>query len=574
MTQPKRDIFPLLYFLAFFLALGMRFLLLGSQPLSDPEAGWALQALGISLGDPAPIGAQPLYLTLTGALFFLFGSDDFLARFAPALAGALLVFVPVLFRRQLGSTAALCLCFGLALDPGLVALSRLAGSPILAISFTLLGLGFWINGRAALAGICAGLALLGGPDLWPGWVGLALSILVYWQFFRKYNFQQESQEGPTPQSSFPWKTFFLAGVLTLLIAGTLFTRFPRGLNALAASLPAYLSGWGRFAGVQPLRLLEALLGYSLLAVIFGVWDGVYAWLRRDALDRFLSIWLVVSLLLAISYPSRQVDSLGWTLIPLWALAARGLSRLPVSRAEDRTPAWVYSIIVLIVIGFAWLNFTGFLTALQTDPGNQQVRGLAITGAIALLLIASILVGWGWSSRVATQGLLRGGTIALAIYLLAGATWAAGWHSPATAEMWDSYPQPVAQRYLMDTIGDLSRWSIGRPDGSEIVVMGFHSPALRWALRGIPLAKFADALAVGSQPQLVITAQADQPALAASYRGQDFVWGVEPNWSAMGLIDRLSWVAFHSGPMESQKIILWARSDLFPDHTNSPVQAAP
>jgi hypothetical protein len=144
----------------------------------------------------------------------------------------------------------------------------------------------------------------------------------------------------------------------------------------------------------------------------------------------------------------------------------------------------------------------------------------------------------------------------------------------TAEVWDSYPQPVAQGYLMETIGDLSRWSTGRPDGAEIVVLGIHSPALQWTLRGIPQAKFADALAVGSQPPLVITPQQQQPALAAAYRGQDFVWGVEPNWTDMTLIDRLSWVAFHSSPKNRQMIILWARTDLFPDHSSTPVQAAP
>jgi hypothetical protein len=574
MIQRKRDFYPLLFLLAFILALGVRFLFLGSEPLSDPEAGWALQALGVARGDAASIGAQPLYLMVTGAWFFLFGSDNFLARLAPALAGTLLVFAPLLFRRQIGSRTALFLSFGLALDPGLIALSRQAGSPILAISFTTLALGFWFSRRPVFTGICAGLALLGGPELWPGWVGLVITGLVFWQFFQSKAPQTELAEEQPAQAAFGWKGFFLAAVLTLLMTGTLLMRFPRGLNALAASLPAYLSGWGHFVGVSPIRLLEALLGYSLLAVVFGIWDGVYAWLRQDPVDRFLSIWLVAALLLALGYPSRQVASLGWALIPLWVLAARGLDRLPRTSSEDTAPAWIYSIVVLIVIGFAWLNFTGFLIAVQTDPESQQVRGLAITGAIVLILLASVLVGWGWSSRVATQGLLRGATVALCIYLVAGATWSAGWHSPMTAEVWDTYPQPVAQSYLTETIGDLSRWSSGRPDGAEIVVLGVHSPALQWALRGFPLAKFTDVLAAGSQPPMVITPQQEQPTLAATYRGQEFTWGVEPNWAGMSITDRISWIAYHTSPKNNQMIILWARSDLFPDHIPTTGQAAP
>jgi hypothetical protein len=127
---------------------------------------------------------------------------------------------------------------------------------------------------------------------------------------------------------------------------------------------------------------------------------------------------------------------------------------------------------------------------------------------------------------------------------------------------------------METIGDLSRWSSGRPDGAEIVVLGVHSPALQWVLRGFPQAKFTDVLAAGSQPPMVITPQQEQPTLAATYRGQDFVWGVEPNWAGMSITDRISWIAYHTSPKNNQMIILWARSDLFPDHTTTTGQAAP
>src|SRR4030065_107789 len=97
-----------------------------------------------------------LYVILTGAGFRLFGSSNFIARFWPALTGALLIFLPFFFKRELGQKAALILAFGLAIDPGLVAISRLAGSSMMATSFTLLSLGWIWGGYPVLSGIFLG----------------------------------------------------------------------------------------------------------------------------------------------------------------------------------------------------------------------------------------------------------------------------------------------------------------------------------------------------------------------------------------------------------------------------------
>ncbi|MBT7323583.1 MAG: hypothetical protein HN855_00310, partial [Anaerolineae bacterium] len=88
---------PILYFLAFLLALGLRFIQLGALPLTDTEATFALQALALARGSKPLLGAQPGYILLTSIPFYLFESTNFLARFFPALAGSLLVFSPYFF---------------------------------------------------------------------------------------------------------------------------------------------------------------------------------------------------------------------------------------------------------------------------------------------------------------------------------------------------------------------------------------------------------------------------------------------------------------------------------------------
>src|SRR5512141_2609718 len=165
-----------LYFLAFILALSIRLIKLDSLPLTDMEAKWALQALGVAQGTHPALGSQPAYILLTSVLFYGLGAGTtFLARLIPALTGSALVLVPALFQHRLKPRPCVLLAFLLAVAPGLVALSRQAGSGILALTFVLLAWGLWENRRVTWAGFFAGLALLSGPFLWAGLLGLGLT---------------------------------------------------------------------------------------------------------------------------------------------------------------------------------------------------------------------------------------------------------------------------------------------------------------------------------------------------------------------------------------------------------------
>ncbi|HEX2980237.1 MAG TPA: hypothetical protein VHO48_08225, partial [Anaerolineaceae bacterium] len=137
----------MLYAAAFGLALFLRLLLLGYAPLNDGEAGWALQALGLVHEHGALIGPQAGYITWTGALFDFFGSSNFVARLLPALAGSALTLAPLLLRRTIGRKPALVLAFALALDAGLLSISRQADGTMLAIGAAGFALAAWVDRR-------------------------------------------------------------------------------------------------------------------------------------------------------------------------------------------------------------------------------------------------------------------------------------------------------------------------------------------------------------------------------------------------------------------------------------------
>jgi len=604
MTNRRLTLEHILYALAFSLALTLRFLHLGALPLSDFEADWALQALQVARGAHPAIGPNPAYVLLTSIPFYIFGASDFLARFWPALAGSALSLAPFFFRDRLGRVPALILAFALAFDPGLLALSRVAGSLILAVSFLVLAWAMWRDGRypcaapTRLAGVLAGLALLSGQAVWMGLLILGLSVAIWQAFVSKRVKTDDQQQTAGEDHSSPvtrhpsletdhwslntehWKTALAYLLGTLLLGGSLFLLAPNGLSALVASLLAFVKGWWTPSGERIIHLLGALVAYQLMALIFGLLalvGGIRPGRRcpepvegccagKDRLVIGLGLWAGVALLLALVYPGRQVADLAWALIPLWALAALELSRYT---KMERIGAWelagVTTLTVSILV-FAWMNLAGVAGQAFTSP-LAQTRLLLLLGALLLLGLSLTLVGMGWSLDLARQGAVWGSALFLAAFTLGAATGAAGLRRPLTAELWSPAPQTAQADLLQKTMDGLSNWRKGHIEALDVTVVELDSPALRWLLRDWEV-KETGALSPADSPSLVvmplrgITPQGMQVNLATAYRGQDFVWHQTPAWDLARPEDWLRWFVYRQMPQQTESIVLWARNDLF------------
>ncbi len=273
---------PWLYFGAFLLAAGLRLVNLGSLPLSDREALEALKALALAGGN-ASGSAQPFYTMLTAGLFSLFGSGEFLARLIPALAGCLLLVVPILLRDKLGRLTALFLAYGLAIDPALVTIARQAGSAMPAVSFTLLALAFYWIRRGRPAGIFAALAVLAGTSFWFGLVGFLVAYLANDLLSRAGSVKgdlPESGEVAAKTGRFIRDAWTAAGV-TLLLGGGLFLIVPSGYSMIVSGLLSHISGWQGGAGVAISRILVALIVYQAAVLLLGLTEGISAWIQRN-----------------------------------------------------------------------------------------------------------------------------------------------------------------------------------------------------------------------------------------------------------------------------------------------------
>jgi hypothetical protein len=587
MTNRRLTLEHALYALAFALALTLRFLHLGALPLSDFEADGALQALQVARGAHPVIGPNPAYVLLTSILLFVFGASNFLARFWPALVGSILVLTPFFFRDRLGRAPALILAFALALEPGLLALSRAAGSSILAISFLVLAWAMGRERRLPLVGIFGGLALMSGSAVWMGLLILGLSVAICQVFVSKRVKTDDQQQTASEDQSSPvtrhpsletahwslvskhWKITLVYLLGTLLLAGSLFLLAPNGLSAFVASILAYFKGWWTPSGERAAHLLTALAAYQLMALVFGLVALVRGLLRKDRLVIGLGSWMLIAMLLALAYPARQVADLAWALLPLWTLAALELGRYTRMEGVRGWELAGVTALTISILVFAWLNLTA-VVGQALDSQVAQTRFLILSATLLILGLIRILLAFSWSTEGARLGVAWGGTAFLVAFTLGASTGVGGLRQPLTAELWSPSPQTAQADLLQKTLDDLSDWNKGHVESLPVTVVGLDSPALRWLLRDWEV-KEADALSPADSPVLVIASQGMELNLSAAYRGEDFVWYQSPNWDEALPEEWLRWFVYRQMPQQKESLTLWARGDLFFDsgETTSP-----
>jgi len=503
------------------------------------------------------LGSQVVYLLPSAFFFFVFGSSNFFARLLPALSGSALVWLPWLFRRQVKPRPALILAFALAVEPGLLALSRQAGSPILAVTFLLFAWGFWEQNKPRLAGIFAALALLSGAALWAGVLGL----FITWAIRQGVEARraEESPEGPAAKR-LAWAEAWKSGLPVLILAASLFFLSPNGLSAWLNALPEYLRGWNRPTDVGALRLFLALLIYQPLALVFAALAIVRGWRRSGGRILRLTLWLLVALALAIFYPAHQVSDLAWPLLPLWALAALGVAPyVRLERVSRREAAGVAAFTVFLLL-FAWLDLTGLLWTPVPSP-QASLRWVLLIGALLLLLVSLLLIAAGWSGQIARYGAAWGTLAVLGLYTLSAAWNAAELRQPSAAELWTPGARPLQADLLIQSVNDLSDWNQGHRFALPVTINRVDSPALQWLLRDHAV-EVVEQVVPAATPALLITPAQVNPGLEAPYRGQDFLWRMQVDWEVLQPLDWLRWVALRSLPVSGETILLWARQDVF------------
>ncbi len=560
-TELKNPTYVLLLICAFFIALAFRLIRLGLLPLMDSEAQIALQALAIAQNGETTFGPFAAYNGLTGAVFYLFESTNFLARFWPAFVGALVVLVPFLWREKLGYRPAIALSFVLAFSPEMVGLSRIIGAPMMAFTGLLFALSFLFARKPVLTGIFLGLGLMSGAAFWMGMVILLVVILIG-KWALKLDFLSMIK-GEDFEFSF-WIRLGLSFLSVIMVVGTGFFLEPAVLSGVFGGLSAFFKNITTFSGISMIQILLPLLAYTLPALLFGLWGTIRAFLVKEKTDLFFSIWWLTALIIILIFPGRQPGHIIWVTFPLWILSVRVfLFAWQIPEKKDRFIAAVTTVLIVVIMAFMGLSLRTLVTT-AFEQGRQINFFLALIGGVVLLIAVVFLVSYGWSEEVALPGLLLALLIVFVAGLFSTSVNTTGLAPEPSFELWQPNSAHLSTDFLLESIDRIVGWNLAKGDPIRIVVSGFESSGLSWALRQYPV-EFTTGLFPQSEPEMLITAVTEIPEIASTYRGQDLVWSRGVYWSDLSPFQYLNWVVTHQVNLIYQEsIIFWVRTDLMPD----------
>lgn len=543
--------------LAFAAAILLRFLNLGVNALTNVEASQALQALHLSQGNVMVVGGQPGYVALTTLLFYVFSASNFWARFWPAVFGSLLVLVPLLYTPWLGNRSALILAFIFAFEPGLTAISRTAGAESMAITCTLAALGFFLRRKPIWAGVSAGLALLAGVSFWPGVLTLALSLLLFKTVVKKGVFDVELDNQKL------WLPALIAAAATLIGVGTLFGTHPLILSGLGSGVVDFFAAFGTKSGVSLGIMLLGLLLTEVLIIPLAIYGIAAGPEEKNRLSILMIFWMVLLFVLTLFPPARQVVNWAWLVVPLSVLAVIGLEGLIEKVQIDQWKLSLLEVAAVVALAvYSYLNLIALVNNPSADSVALRNQVLAVVLPLAMILVVTLLVGWGWSFVAARQGLVAGVLLLLG-FVAFGNTWkAAGMGPRPEAEFWRSGAAPTGANALVSSVEELSLYTHGLVDAIDIKLVGQDDPALQWALRQYADLKTDTVIGSSDTASVLISDSDISQNLNGLYRGQSIQWDSQIDFSQMDGFDWIKWFDMRDVPLTHKNLLLWARNDLF------------
>ncbi|MFQ3566487.1 MAG: glycosyltransferase family 39 protein [Aggregatilineales bacterium] len=591
------------YLVIFGFALALRLAELDAVPLGVDEAQRALAAWRVAM--PGVVGApivpdSPLIFAIQTISFMLMGGSEQSARLVIALAGALLVIAPALFRAQFGPSRALLFSFVLLFSPVLLVASR-TSSPVI-VSLALGTVLLWAFSRyqrrrargdaILVTALAAALMLLAGPD---GPV-LALILALAWVTAHRLTAREDPyafDEPPTqfetgsPQqresllTTWPWLLALPVAALVVVVVATLFMLYPPGLSAVGALIVGTLSAVGVSAPTAFHPVLAALF-YEPFVIAAGLIAYVLM-ARRGSLvfvDRFLLGWAAFGALAGLFFTESPAYA-SWITVPMAGLAAR-LGLLMISHDQKTTdwpvPYWARYVVALaaaaifavLTMGLQQLarnllfSLDGTLTSAPIDLTSAILVFVTTLFAIVTYFMAVSV----WDRRTALQG-IGIGVLVLGLLTSLGAGWnVAVVRAASPTEFWRTRATSMDMMLLRDTLFELARRETRGFPSLPIAVLAPQDGVIAWVVRDFTGVRFITEPSAAYGEGVVLFDAPILPELGGSYVGQDFA--IERSWSLSALrpIDLFAWWtqgrvrADAKAEIRADMAYLWLRQDIY------------
>jgi len=555
----------ILIFLIFFCSAAIRFHDLGSIPLNDSEAKLALSAMNLAKGDFSNLAPFPLYLTFTSLFIQFFSANNISARFLPALIGSVFPLLPFLYRKWIGSAFAVLMSILLIFDPVLISLSRQADSRMLAMFFFVLMAVFLLQEKFVYAGTAAGSFILTGNFAWYLITVMVISLVIH-ATITKFQKKRRGVIASIKNNVKERHSFIISALICVILIGTGFMRQPQLINSVLQGLIDVSEGW--FKGGLLLNKSLLLVGFitSYLLFIFFLLIGLIN--KNDGYSHMEKIFLIygsVSFFFLVGYPSTSLIDILIFLPFFYFFVCSGIIKWWLMIQKNSKESMLIGIPIIGLVGFIWL---AVLRILNLPLGSIEYAQMmvAVIGSAFLIGLMLLLIGWGWSLKIALSGLSLGFFTILFLFQASVNFHSFSPSQRPESEIWWASAHVEDSNILLKTVEEVSLWNTGIRNGLEILISGVDSPSLQWQLRDHKVF-LNNMIHPDNLSQVVITKTNDNPLLEDSYRGQKVPYYSDPNWiqnlpSSLDTVDFYRWLFFRDSLIRQDGFFIWMKADLF------------
>ena len=451
-TEPQSavaevDLWQVSVFLVASIGIFVRWWDLGWRPLQPAEAMLALESLSIVMGEAAEIDVSSLLLNGNALMMLMFGASDGVVRALPALAGSLLVLLPLWLKPQLGKSGTLMTMVFLAISPTLIFATRHNTPEVLtaAAGLTVVVCATRYMDRRNSSAIYVGavaFALLMASG-YPAYTYLiAFAPFVATRYLAgsltrpATDASAAEEESPANPETFGPREIvsdrrilaragLLAGAVFAIVSTAALTNLRVIQAGLAGPLAEWLSGFGSTNLTSMGTQLATLVSYEGVLLVAALMGAVLFLRDGNRFGRLLVWWLVAGTLIGVIGGAEQSLALVAGLVPAALLAGsaagRLLDRLQGAGQLNNLIAVALGLIILSVPGYVSITFTSYVA---NNAGQRTLAlGFLISIVIAIIIgftLSVFLHGFDVTSRsFAGAGLVAGLKITLRSFAVAG-----------------------------------------------------------------------------------------------------------------------------------------------------------
>lgn len=545
-AENKPYLFPLVLGL-FLLALFLRLVKADSIPFTRADADLAWQALEISKFRAESTSPLALYTGLTGLLFWFTSSNNFFARFFPALFGSSLIFIPYILMSSRSAKLSLGLSLLLVLDPVLVIFSRQVAGPILAISTLAWSFVFLYQHKNIAAGIAFGMAILAGKYFWLTTALIGLYLLI------SFLVNRQGFSHIIALFHKPSKSFYFSTLISSLLVATSFLINPGGLTGIASGLVDLFSI--NYSSSFPLVLpVFFLLTYSLYLLL--PFSLLLA--HSSSRSRLMNLGFLITLIALTALFQNRLSGI-YLLIELFIIIVIAKSAMAL-RLELHSPALVSLVAFVffsVILSFTLLSFNQFSARILGEM-NLITDLLPILLALLLIFISYLLIGLGWGFDH-TKPALQAAIILITVFFSLGLSLSQTWNDATVSQLLFSNSEILfPDKPFRNELGVFIQNKVLNTSTASYKLDKMASPGENWEFE-----EFSDSSVVSSMPAFIINDSTSESGMMSAYRGTSIVFARRLNLSNKAYSELIHLISSKTLPVSDITRTLWVQTALFP-----------